>query len=343
MEFTGERYVPGSTADTEGNTGFEHWQRYLSVKPLMINKRVVDVASGEGYGSDTLAEVAASVVGVDISHEAVEHALKTYHRENLNYLEGTVTKLPVEDHSVDAVVSFETIEHVDLESQHQFLKEVCRVLDKDGVFYVSCPNEPIASQRAYELWGVINPYHVKEHTIESFQTMLRMYFSSVQLMYQRTEDAVILSELQCSSLRVFFADRWNRETSQNIIAVCSAKAIDLSLMNSIVFDIREAHLNQERIVSDCIRGTRELNAALESSRAEVDKLSQEKRAMQNQHEELKAQKCDLETANTELRQALERFRRKSLELTNINTEMGRQIEQCREECAEMASLSIQQI
>ena len=327
MQFTGERYVPGSTADTEGNTGFEHWQRYLSVKPLMMNKRVVDVASGEGYGSDTLAEVAASVLGVDISPEAVEHASKTYHRENLHYLKGSVTELPVEDHSVDAVVSFETIEHVDLKSQHQFLKEVCRVLDKDGVFYVSCPNEPIASQRAYKLWGYVNPCHVKEHTIESFQAILGTYFSSVQMMYQRTEDAVILSEPRCSSIRVFFADKWSGESSQNIIAVCSAKAVDLSLMNSIVFDIRKSHLNQEKIISDYIRETRKLNVALESGRAEIDRLGQEKHAVQSELEELNVQKGDLEAANTELKQALEQSLRESAKLTNINTVLRRQFEQ----------------
>ena len=55
MEFTGERYVPM----LKGNVELEHKHRYLVARELCHGKMVLDVASGEGFGSAMLAEVAA--------------------------------------------------------------------------------------------------------------------------------------------------------------------------------------------------------------------------------------------------------------------------------------------
>ena len=63
LEWTGERYVPS----VKGEIRLEHVHRYLIARELSHGKRVLDIASGEGYGSDILASVATEVVGVDVS------------------------------------------------------------------------------------------------------------------------------------------------------------------------------------------------------------------------------------------------------------------------------------
>ena len=57
LEFTGERYVPG----TAGEIAHEHWHRYAFARRFVAGRRVLDVACGEGYGSALLSEAAASV------------------------------------------------------------------------------------------------------------------------------------------------------------------------------------------------------------------------------------------------------------------------------------------
>src|SRR5512132_1491659 len=74
LPFTGERFVPGAA----GEIWYEHWHRYHFAAPLARGKRVLDVACGEGYGSALLARTATSVVGVDVSFEAVAHARRAY-------------------------------------------------------------------------------------------------------------------------------------------------------------------------------------------------------------------------------------------------------------------------
>jgi ubiquinone/menaquinone biosynthesis C-methylase UbiE len=154
LTFTGERFL----TECQGEMVYEHWHRYLLAREHAVGKRVLDVASGEGYGSHLLASVANSVVGVDLSAEAVAHASAKYAKENLQYIAASCTQIPLPDASFDFIVSFETIEHIDEASQRAFLAEVDRLLKPDGVFLISSPNRPEYSDKA----GYQNEFHVRE-------------------------------------------------------------------------------------------------------------------------------------------------------------------------------------
>ena len=152
LTFTGERFLP----EVRGAIWYEHWHRYAVAAALAAGKRVLDAASGEGYGSFLLARDAASVVGVDVSADAVAHARQRYARANLRFEAASVTTLPLPDASIDLVVSFETIEH--LTAQAPMLAEFRRVLAPDGVLLISSPNRPVYNEGG----GIDNHFHVRE-------------------------------------------------------------------------------------------------------------------------------------------------------------------------------------
>ncbi|MBK8348617.1 MAG: hypothetical protein IPL08_13770 [Saprospiraceae bacterium] len=52
LKFTGERLING----TEGFIKREHLHRYALAMELVENKIVLDIACGEGYGSNLMAE-----------------------------------------------------------------------------------------------------------------------------------------------------------------------------------------------------------------------------------------------------------------------------------------------
>lgn len=176
MEFTGERFIPTES----GEIRHEHLHRYAWCRQFAVGKAVLDIACGEGYGSAMLAEVAASVKGVDISREAVEHARRTYEEvPNLTFLEGNAADIPLPDESVDLVVSFETIEHHD---RHvEMISEIRRVLRPDGVLIISSPNRPVYSDKA----GHHNEFHVKELDFAELDELLRAKFEKVRYYGQR--------------------------------------------------------------------------------------------------------------------------------------------------------------
>jgi ubiquinone/menaquinone biosynthesis C-methylase UbiE len=177
LEFTGERFLTECHAEMV----YEHWHRYLLARDYAAGKRVLDVASGEGYGSHLLAGIAESVVGVDLSAEAVAHATQKYAKENLQYIAASCTQIPLPDASFDFIVSFETIEHIDEAAQHAFLREVNRLLKPDGVFLISSPNRPEYSERN----GYKNEYHVKELDQDELRQQLQVYWPNMYWAAQR--------------------------------------------------------------------------------------------------------------------------------------------------------------
>ena len=185
LEWTGERMVTSESGDIEA----EHYHRYFLARELCRGKDVLDVASGEGYGSAFLAQTARSVVGVDIDPATVEHASREYNAPNLRYAVGDAVKLPIEDRSVDVVVSFETIEHIS--DQSAFLAEVKRVLRAEGIFLVSTPDTTVYSALGTEA----NVYHVCEMTDAEFRAALGRAFRHVSLVRQRAiTGSVILAD-----------------------------------------------------------------------------------------------------------------------------------------------------
>ena len=173
--FTGERL----TTAIGGQIEIEHYHRYLFARALVPGLDVLDVASGEGYGSALLAQVARSVVGVEYSGPTVQGAVGNFVRANLRYLRADARALPLADACVDAVVSFETIEHFG--RQDDFLREVRRVLRPDGRFIVSTPDRDVYSPAG----SAANPFHVHELSRLEFAALLRGTFRHVKVMQQR--------------------------------------------------------------------------------------------------------------------------------------------------------------
>ncbi|MDE2147579.1 MAG: glycosyltransferase, partial [Burkholderiales bacterium] len=177
LEFTGERYVPTEP----GEIRLEHLHRYAWCHGLAAGKDVLDLASGEGYGSLMLAEAGArSVLGVDLSAEAVAHAQGLYgDRPGLRFLQGDAARVPLPAASVDLVVSFETLEHHD--RHEEMLAEIRRVLRPGGLLVMSSPNRPVYDAQNPQR----NEFHVKELDLPEFKALLTRHFERVQVFGQR--------------------------------------------------------------------------------------------------------------------------------------------------------------
>ncbi|WP_431211967.1 class I SAM-dependent methyltransferase [Puia sp. P3] len=186
MKFTGEFFVPSDAEDSHTSNPeleVEHKQRYQSILSLAQGKNVLDIASGEGYGTFMLSSVAGQVWGVDINPELVAYASQKYGRENNRFLHGSATSIPLEAGLVDLVVSFETLEHISAEDQVQFFKEVRRVLKPGGTFIVSTPNKKNYTDR----YDHHNEFHVHELEREGFEGLLKSSFQHVRVYEQGME------------------------------------------------------------------------------------------------------------------------------------------------------------
>jgi SAM-dependent methyltransferase len=175
LSLTGERTLPDVPAE---NYWFRrHLAVYEWVGARVGGSRVLDMACGEGYGSDVLARSAARVVGLDANPEAYEHARLRYGRGNLTFARGLVETYG-EAGAFDAVVFLQTIEHV--HDPSAVLEHFRRLVSPGGVAYVSTPNvltlaPPGASKSD-------NPWHLKEYRAAEFRALCESVFPRVELL-----------------------------------------------------------------------------------------------------------------------------------------------------------------
>lgn len=232
MEFTGERFVPDVGDEY---IIAEHMQRYRSVLSFVKGKKVLDAACGTGYGSALMAQTASEVIGIDISSDAVAFARTRYsHIPNLSYQEASIEKLPFADHSLDMVVSFETIEHVPVHVQQTFLKEIKRCLKDDGILIMSSPDKHTYS----ELRQLDNKYHIHEFYYDEYTAFLSQEFKYIKHYFQgeQTIHGELIHPAQevNERIRLLNLPDWDRDKELYIISMCSnaPKLIDEKEMSS---------------------------------------------------------------------------------------------------------------
>ena len=174
LELTGERTLPDVPAE---NYWFQrHLAVYEWIGARVVGLRVMDMACGEGYGSEVLSRSAESVVGVDANPEAHEHARLRYRRQNLRFERGMVEAFG-EREAYDAVVFLQTIEH--LQHPARVLEHFRSILAPGGVAYISTPNVLTLAPPGQARSG--NPWHLREYRAEEFGRVCQSVFDQVEM------------------------------------------------------------------------------------------------------------------------------------------------------------------
>ena len=316
MEFTGERIVPGSV---DADLLNEHICRYRFARLLVEEKVVLDVGSGVGYGSKILAEKASSVLAVDVSEEAIRYTGEKYAAKNIEMVVGDGQELPLASDSVDVVVSFELIEH--LQGQQAHLAEVSRVLKPDGLTVISTPNRIFYSQESNQA----NPFHTHEFDFREFLDVLKSVFSSVEIYFQNHIAGLIVGNPSLyREVATFLQEDVDdlQATSNFFVAVCAhGRQFQPSPGNFCLLPgsgnlLRERQLNIQRLEE----GVARLDRALTRLQGEYEQRSSW--ALQ-----LNRQVKSKDGALMQLRAEFEDRSRWAEELTSQAEELARQAEE----------------
>jgi SAM-dependent methyltransferase len=199
----------------------EHLSRYLFASRLCRFKKVIDLGCGSGYGSAELAKKAESVVGVDVSEEAVAEAKVQYTAANLQFQVASLEALPFADGSFQLGVCFEVIEH--LSEYRTLLAEARRVLAPGGQLVISTPNIKFYAE-SRKLDGP-NPFHEHEFTYEEFREVLGEFFEHQTFFVQNHASGLVFLPLEGAvgtELRLE-AGKPDPEEAHFFLAVCAAK------------------------------------------------------------------------------------------------------------------------
>ncbi len=179
-----------------------HLSRYRFARDYCAGKHVLDAATGTGYGAAAIAEVANTVIGIDLSRDAVAYANENYGGDNVSFLESAVELTPFEDNCFDAITSFETLEH--LIAPRSALFEFVRLLRPDGIAVVSVPNQ----------WG-LTPFHFVDFDLPLLRELADECFGEVEYFYNNSGDKPDRLPAGIGPLATIAADR-----AECILAVC---------------------------------------------------------------------------------------------------------------------------
>jgi 2-polyprenyl-3-methyl-5-hydroxy-6-metoxy-1,4-benzoquinol methylase len=124
---------------------------FLSAAP---GPAVLNGGAGQGTLSHELAALGFEVTSADVSPQSVELLRRQAHGDAL---EADLTSLPFAEASFDAVVLGEVLEHIERDAAA--LREVARVLRREGVLALSVPANP-------KLYGPSDRWagHVRRYT-----------------------------------------------------------------------------------------------------------------------------------------------------------------------------------
>lgn len=182
-----ERFSPG----LPGEIWYEHWHRYHWARPLVSGLRIADAACGEGYGSALLAASAREVTGIDIDAAVVQAARDRYAATpGLTFTQGDLSRrLPFDDGAFEALVSFETIEH--LHDPAPFVAEMARLLAPGGFLLVSSPNRETCNPPG----APPNPHHHHEMDEAEFRAVLAKHFPAQRFFAQAVDFLSVIAPL----------------------------------------------------------------------------------------------------------------------------------------------------
>ena len=136
-DFSTVTELPGSKATTQQRSML--YTRYHFAREHCVDKDVLEVACGSGFGLGYLASRARSVTGGDIDETNLSVARRSYHgRPQIRLHRQDAEHLDSPDNSFDTLLMFEAIYY--LRNPSQFVHEAQRVLRPGGTLLVCSVN-----------------------------------------------------------------------------------------------------------------------------------------------------------------------------------------------------------
>jgi len=164
-----------------------HLKSYDFVKDHCQSKIVLDIGCFIGYGEKRISNYTKKIVAIDNDLNALDFAKSFNNSSNTIFMKSDVKTIPFKENYFDIVLAFHLIEHIHLKNIENFLKEINRILKKDGLFFVITPNR---KTRLRIFQKPFNEEHYQEFSAKELKKILGNIFQNIEIMGIRSEEWV---------------------------------------------------------------------------------------------------------------------------------------------------------
>lgn len=213
---------------------YAHLSIYYFALKYIKNKTVLDAGSGSGYGADYLVKNGAkSVIGIDISDDAINFCQNYFKSDNLQYKQMDLQNITgFTPHNFDVIFSSNALEHVP--EVNKFFKSAWELLKNNGTLIIAVP--PVVDELSKQ-GNIINPYHLNIWTPRQWYHILEHYFDEVQcyrhsfshmkieLDFSNTPEKTAVTERDFLFEPVSLDDFYNRHTLTTIFVAKKPKVV----------------------------------------------------------------------------------------------------------------------
>lgn len=142
-------------------------------KMIGIDKNILDLGCGEGFGVPFIVPNAKSYLGVDIVPDVINAAKQTWKSDKITFKNEDFMNKKFGD--FDAVISLDVIEHIDQETEDIYFSTIVNNLSANGICVLGTPNFASA-QYASEASQI---GHVNLFDMQRLRTRMNDFFHNV--------------------------------------------------------------------------------------------------------------------------------------------------------------------
>lgn len=139
-------------------------------------KSILDVATGTGSLALELSHSAKKVVGIDLSAKMLEVAKAKKGGDNLSFLQMDASQMIFDDEEFDAVTISLGLHDMPIDIRSAVLKEVKRVLKKDGKLYIfehDLPKNELLGQVSANIINILESRYFLDFVHSDFESYLQ--------------------------------------------------------------------------------------------------------------------------------------------------------------------------
>lgn len=132
------------------------------------NKKILDLGCGFGWFEYYFGNLSKEIIALEMSEKDLKTARENIKSKNIKFITGSGLEIPIKNNIFDMVLVSEVIEHIPKNTENKFLKEINRVLKKDGVLYLTTPFKSFWSVFFDPAWWLIGHRHYSLNELKIF-------------------------------------------------------------------------------------------------------------------------------------------------------------------------------